>query len=55
MHVVCNNAGVFAGGPSWEAPLSDYEWVLGVNIWGVIHGIRTFVPILLERARRRTS
>jgi NAD(P)-dependent dehydrogenase (short-subunit alcohol dehydrogenase family) len=49
VHVVCNNAGVFAAGPSWQAPLSDYEFVLGVNLWGVIHGIRTFVPILLER------
>jgi NAD(P)-dependent dehydrogenase (short-subunit alcohol dehydrogenase family) len=49
VHVVCNNAGVFAAGPAWQAPLSDYEFVLGVNIWGVIHGIRTFVPILLER------
>ena len=49
VHVVCNNAGVFAGGPSWEAPLSDYEWVLGVNLWGVIHGIRTFVPLLLAQ------
>jgi len=47
VHVVCNNAGVFAGGLSWEAPLSDYEWVLGVNTWGVIHGIRTFVPHML--------
>ena len=49
VHVICNNAGVFAGGTSWGAPLSDYEWVLGVNVWGVIHGIRTFVPILLEQ------
>lgn len=49
VHVVCNNAGVFAGGPCWEAPLSDYEWVIGVNVWGVIHGIRTFVPILLSQ------
>jgi NAD(P)-dependent dehydrogenase (short-subunit alcohol dehydrogenase family) len=49
VHVVCNNAGVFAGGLSWEAPVSDYEWVLGVNTWGVIHGIRTFVPILLRQ------
>lgn len=49
LHVVCNNAGVFAAGPSWQAPLSDYEWVLGVNLFGVIHGIRTFVPILLEQ------
>jgi len=49
VHVVCNNAGVFAGGLSWEAPLSDYEWVLGVNTWGVIHGVRSFVPILLAQ------
>ncbi|HEX2485288.1 MAG TPA: SDR family NAD(P)-dependent oxidoreductase, partial [Myxococcota bacterium] len=47
VHVVCNNAGVFAAGPSWQAPLSDYEWVFGVNVFGVVHGIRTFVPILL--------
>ncbi len=49
VHVVCNNAGVFAGGLSWEASVSDYEWVLGVNTWGVIHGIRSFVPILLAQ------
>jgi NAD(P)-dependent dehydrogenase (short-subunit alcohol dehydrogenase family) len=49
VHVVCNNAGVFAGGLCWEMPLSDYEWVLGVNLWGVVHGIRTFVPILLRQ------
>ncbi len=49
VHVVCNNAGVLAAGKSWEAPLSDYEWVFGVNQWGVIHGVRTFVPILLEQ------
>jgi len=49
VHVVCNNAGVFAGGLSWSQPLEDYRWVLGVNMWGVIHGIRTFVPILLEQ------
>jgi NAD(P)-dependent dehydrogenase (short-subunit alcohol dehydrogenase family) len=49
VHVVCNNAGVFASGPCWEAPLEDYEWLLNVNLWGVIHGIRTFVPILLEQ------
>ncbi len=48
-HVVCNNAGVFAGGLSWEAPLSDFEWVLGVNTFGVLHGIRAFVPILLRQ------
>ncbi len=49
VHIVCNNAGVFTGGLSWEAPLADYEWVLGVNVWGVIHGIRSFVPILLAQ------
>lgn len=49
VHVVCNNAGVFAGGLSWEAPLSDYEWVLRVNTWGVIHGIRSFVPRMLAQ------
>ncbi len=48
VHVVCNNAGVFAGGTCWEAPIEDYEWLLGVNLWGVVHGIRSFVPLLLE-------
>ena len=47
IHVVCHNAGVFAAGLSWEAPLSDYAWVLDVNVWGVIHGIRAFTPRLL--------
>ena len=49
VHVVCNNAGVFLGGTTWGTPRSDYEWVVNVNVWGVIHGIRTFVPILLEQ------
>jgi NAD(P)-dependent dehydrogenase (short-subunit alcohol dehydrogenase family) len=49
VHVVCNNAGVFAAGLSWESPVEDYEWVLGVNLWGVIHGVRSFVPILLAQ------
>ncbi|MAE95169.1 MAG: 3-oxoacyl-ACP reductase [Deltaproteobacteria bacterium] len=49
VHVVFNNAGVFAGGTAWETTLADYEWVLGVNLWGVIHGLRSFVPILLEQ------
>ena len=49
VHVVCNNAGVFAGGTTWEASLAEYAWVLGVNVWGVIHGIRTFVPRLLAQ------
>jgi NAD(P)-dependent dehydrogenase (short-subunit alcohol dehydrogenase family) len=50
IHVVCNNAGVGTGmGPVWERSITDWEWVLGVNLWGVIHGIRTFVPILLRQ------
>lgn len=49
VHLLFNNAGVFTGGTSWESPLSDYEWVFGVNVWGVIHGIQSFVPILLEQ------
>ncbi len=47
-HVLCNNAGVFAAGLSWEAPQSDYDWVFGVNVWGVLHGLRSFVPLMLE-------
>jgi NAD(P)-dependent dehydrogenase (short-subunit alcohol dehydrogenase family) len=47
VHVVCNNAGVSVAGPSWTQTLADWEWVLGVNLWGVIHGVRTFTPILL--------
>ena len=50
VHVVCNNAGVGAGGSAWEMPLSTWEWVLGVNLWGVIHGLRAFVPILLQQS-----
>jgi NAD(P)-dependent dehydrogenase (short-subunit alcohol dehydrogenase family) len=48
VHVLCNNAGVGMGGISWEQSVEDWEWVLGVNLWGVIHGIRTFVPRMLE-------
>ena len=54
VHVVCNNAGVAGaagarGRPSWEQPLADWEWVIGVNLWGVIHGVRALMPILLEQ------
>src|SRR5262249_22875458 len=50
VHIVCNNAGV--GGhhyPIWEVPLSYWEWTLSVNLRGVIHGIRSFVPLLLDQ------
>lgn len=49
VHLLFNNAGVAAGGPIWSMSLQDWEWVLGVNLWGVVHGIRTFVPILLQQ------
>jgi NAD(P)-dependent dehydrogenase (short-subunit alcohol dehydrogenase family) len=50
VHVVCNNAGVGGHGyPTDETPLVEWEWVLGVNLWGVIHGVKTFLPILLEQ------
>jgi len=49
-HVVCNNAGVGGHfGLSWELPLEEWRWVLEVNLWGVIHGIRSFVPGLVEQ------
>src|SRR6266545_2797695 len=47
-HVLCNNAGVFQGGITWQRELADWEWVMGVNLWGVLHGIRAFVPRMLE-------
>jgi NAD(P)-dependent dehydrogenase (short-subunit alcohol dehydrogenase family) len=50
VQVVSNNAGVGVERvPAWEQTLEDWRWVLGVNLWGVIHGIRTFVPILLRQ------
>ena len=49
--LLCNNAGVFAGGTIWEEPVADYEWVLGVNLYGILHGIQAFVPGMLERGR----
>jgi len=53
VHILVNNAGVgFAGKSSttiWESPLSDWQWILGVNLWGVIHGVHVFTPIMLEQ------
>jgi NAD(P)-dependent dehydrogenase (short-subunit alcohol dehydrogenase family) len=49
VHVLCNNAGVAVGGVSWERSLADWQWGLGVNLWGVIHGIHVFVPIMLAQ------
>ena len=49
-HVVFNNAGVGAGGLIWENSLADWEWVLGVNLMGVVHGVRVFTPMMLAAA-----
>src|SRR5437868_3701912 len=48
-HIVCNNAGVSPLGATWETSLGDWQWILGVNLWGVIHGVRSFVPRLMKR------
>jgi len=48
-HLVCNNAGVGVGGPIWQVPLEAWKWVFDVNFWGVVHGMRSFVPLLLEQ------
>jgi NAD(P)-dependent dehydrogenase (short-subunit alcohol dehydrogenase family) len=50
-HLVFNNAGVGAGGLVWENSVADWEWVLGVNLWGVVHGVRLFTPLMLEAAK----
>ncbi|WP_088282835.1 SDR family oxidoreductase [Ideonella sp. A 288] len=49
-HFVFNNAGVGSGGLIWEHSLKDWQWVLGVNLWGVVHGVRVFTPMMLEAA-----
>ena len=49
VHLLFNNAGVGAGSTAWESSLADWTWVIGVNLWGVIHGIRSFVPIMLAQ------
>lgn len=48
-HLLFNNAGVGAGGLIWENSVADWEWVLGVNVWSVIHGIRLFVPRMIAQ------
>jgi NAD(P)-dependent dehydrogenase (short-subunit alcohol dehydrogenase family) len=49
VHLLCNNAGVFQAGIVWERTMADWEWVLGVNVWGIIHGIRAFVPRMIAQ------
>ena len=50
-HFVFNNAGVGSGGLIWENSIQDWEWVLGVNLWGVVHGVRLFTPMMLAAAK----
>jgi NAD(P)-dependent dehydrogenase (short-subunit alcohol dehydrogenase family) len=49
VHLLVNNAGVGAGGPAWEATWNDWEWVIGVNLWGVVHGVKVFTPLMLAQ------
>jgi NAD(P)-dependent dehydrogenase (short-subunit alcohol dehydrogenase family) len=49
VHLLFNNAGVGAGGSAWEATWNDWEWVIGVNLWGVIHGVKVFTPLMLAQ------
>lgn len=51
VHCLFNNAGVGSGGLVWESTVKDWEWVLNVNLWGVIHGVRVFTPLMLELAK----
>lgn len=52
VHLLFNNAGVAGGGLVWENSKADWDWVLGVNLFGVIHGVRIFTPLMLECAKR---
>lgn len=54
-HFVFNNAGVGSGGLVWELSVRDWDWVLGVNLMGVVHGVRVFTPMMLEAAKRDPS
>jgi len=49
VHLIHNNAGVGGGGPIWEVPEQDWRWILGVNLWGVVHGVAAFVPLFIEQ------
>lgn len=49
VHLLCNGAGVALTAPVWETTVADWQWTIGVNLWGVIHGIRAFVPRLMKQ------
>ena len=55
VNLLFNNAGVGSGGLVWENTVKDWEWVLGVNLWGVIHGVRVFTPLMLAQAQREAD
>ena len=49
VHLLCNNAGVFVGGLMWERTIADWEWVMAVNVFGIVHAVDAFVPRMLEQ------
>jgi NAD(P)-dependent dehydrogenase (short-subunit alcohol dehydrogenase family) len=49
VHLLFNNAGIGAGGVAWEASWNDWEWAIGVNLWGVIHGVKVFLPRMIAQ------
>lgn len=49
IHLVCNNAGVALSGAVWENSAAEWQWILGVNLWGVVHGVRAFAPRLIAQ------
>lgn len=51
VHLLCNNAGVegYMEGPLWEATAKDWQWTFGVNFWGVVHGVQSFLPVMLAQ------
>lgn len=49
VHLLCNNAGVQVTAPSWQIPMSEWKWGVGVNLWGVVHGHHVFVPLMMEQ------
>lgn len=49
VHLLCNNAGVGTEAAVWESTLAEWEWIVGVNLWGVVHGVRVFVPLMLAQ------
>ena len=55
VHLLFNNAGVGTSGLIWESSTRDWEWTLGVNLWGVIHGVRVFTPLMLAAAKADPS